>query len=264
MLCFLSGFVYSNTSVSYNRVIGVSHLLDYEKIACIQARLLDDNIRIPSPNYELFDYIASGDPQGLSELFNTERFKLDIIKVYDYRRSLTETMAVCHYAASRAGLLPLDGMAIYVYYLDISGQISREEDLLSLIPEVMLDYARAVKDMKSTAAYSPPISACVEYINKHIYEKISPATLSGIAHYSLSTLRSRFKKEVGCSLNKYIICCKIKKAEHFLTYSSVNGTQLAHFLGFCSQSYFIEQFKTLTGKTPEAYRAHQQTLRNKG
>ena len=39
-------------------------MLDYEKIACIQARLLDDNIRIPSPNYELFDYIASGDPRG--------------------------------------------------------------------------------------------------------------------------------------------------------------------------------------------------------
>lgn len=237
-------------------------MLNYEEIACIQARLLDENIRVQPPNYELFDYIASGDPQGLSELFHTESFKMDIMDVYDYRRSLTETMAVCHYVASRAGLLPLDGMAIYVYYLDISGQIGREEDMLSLIPEVMLDYAWAVKDMKSDAAYSPPISACVEYINKYIYEKISPAALCDIAHYSMSALRSRFKKEVGCSLNKYIICCKIKKAEHFLTYSSMNGTQLAHFLGFCSQSYFIEQFKSLTGKTPEAYRAHQQTLRN--
>lgn len=244
-------------------MIGVTHLLDYKKIACIQARLLDENIRVQHPNYELFDYIASGDTQGLSELFNTLSYKMDMMDIYDYRRSLTETMAVCHYVASRAGVLPLDGMAIYIYYLDISGQIGRDDELLPLIPEVMLDYARAVKDMKSDAAYSPPITACVEYINKHIYEKISLETLCGITHYSLSTLRSRFKKEVGCSLNKYIIYCKIKKAEHFLTYSSMNGVELAHFLGFCSQSYFIEQFKAFTGKTPEAYRAHQQIIWNK-
>ena len=47
---------------------------------------------------------------------------------------------------------------------------------------------------------------------------------------------------------------KIKEAKNLLTYSTLTSCEIAHNLGFSSQSHFTYTFKKYTSVTPKQYR----------
>ena len=73
-------------------------------------------------------------------------------------------------------------------------------------------------------------------------------------NYSHSHFDLIFKKEMGCSLKKYITSLKINYAKELLTQSTLSLSDIAHKLGYDSQSHFTQIFKRATNLSPHEYR----------
>ncbi len=73
-------------------------------------------------------------------------------------------------------------------------------------------------------------------------------------HYSPNYLGTTFKKEVGTSLNAYILSLRIEEAKELLINSSLKSTDIAMSTGFSSSSYFAFSFKKAVGLSPREYR----------
>ena len=61
-------------------------------------------------------------------------------------------------------------------------------------------------------------------------------------------------KNMGITFSKYIMQRKMSHACHFLETTTWSVDRIAHELGFCDISHFIQRFKAIEGMTPRAYR----------
>ncbi len=71
---------------------------------------------------------------------------------------------------------------------------------------------------------------------------------------SISTLQHRFKEETGMSVTDMIRAKKVEKAGFFLKHTNISCGDIAYRMGYGSQSFFIRQFRKVTGITPMEYR----------
>ena len=94
----------------------------------------------------------------------------------------------------------------------------------------------------------------VNYIEKHLHDRISSADLAGHLGVSKSYLCRLFKKETNRTIGACIKQAKVKAAVNMLLYSEMSPLDIALALSFSSQSYFIKVFKEETGYTPADYR----------
>ncbi len=90
------------------------------------------------------------------------------------------------------------------------------------------------------------------YMNPN--ERISTTTMENHYSYSLSYLRSIYKKCFSVSLHKDCINSKIARAKYFLTTTSLNIADIAERCGYEDEKYFLRQFSSSTGFTPNQYR----------
>ena len=144
------------------------------------------------------------------------------------------------YAKSDDAILQLDGRRSAI-------------DVLRVEVRTLIDYAETVRLAKAQTRYSPAVRACVEYITVHSHESISLGDLAEGTPYSKEYLAKLFKKETGVSFGDYLLKIRIDEAAALLK-SGHSSSDVAHTLGFSSQSYFIRQFKKSTGMTPRLYR----------
>ena len=93
----------------------------------------------------------------------------------------------------------------------------------------------------------------VDYIRKHLSEKISQKHLAAISGYSQSYYRKRFAAEYGISPVAYINQKRIEKAERLLLGGLQTKSEIAQACGFENQQFFAKVFKKYTGKTPSEY-----------
>lgn len=145
------------------------------------------------------------------------------------------------YAKSDDAILHLDGMR-------------RSMDVLKIELRTLVDYAAMVQHAKSQTRYSPAVRGCVEYITVHSHHSISLDALAEGTPYTKEYLAKLFKKEVGMSVSDYALRTRIDEAKTLLAGGQA-CSDVAHTLGFSSQSYFIRQFKKATGMTPRLYRS---------
>lgn len=67
-------------------------------------------------------------------------------------------------------------------------------------------------------------------------------------------LSALFRRSEGMTISEYILLEKIKLVKNMLIYSHYSYSQIASYLGFCSQSYLGEKFKKITGITLNQFR----------
>lgn len=63
-----------------------------------------------------------------------------------------------------------------------------------------------------------------------------------------------FRRSEGITIGEYILLEKIKLVKNMLIYSRYSYSQIASYLGFCSQSYLGAKFKKNTGMTMNQFR----------
>lgn len=98
------------------------------------------------------------------------------------------------------------------------------------------------------------VRKCLDYIDKHLHEAIRLSDLSALTKLNGDYLSKLFKKHVGKTVRDYIINKKLEAAKAMLR-GEYDSNQVAYYLGFCSQTYFIACFKKAFGTTPHKYAA---------
>lgn len=93
----------------------------------------------------------------------------------------------------------------------------------------------------------------LEYIDQNITRPITLTELSEHAGLSAQYLLRLFHRYLGISAGAYINRAKLSYAMQLLTYSSMNVSEIADYLGFHSVSYFSRLFKKQLSVSPSAY-----------
>ncbi len=91
-----------------------------------------------------------------------------------------------------------------------------------------------------------------EFIKQNCKENLTLDDIAkhvGVSKFYLSKL---FKQEIGISIYKYLLNCKINLAKELLQ-KDFKSIEVANILGFFDQSHFISTFKKYVAATPDEY-----------
>lgn len=105
---------------------------------------------------------------------------------------------------------------------------------------------------------SAVFTAAAEYLQEHLGDQISLSDLASVVGVSVSTLKKAFQRESGGGVNSYYIDLKLSHAAKLLCESDMTVGEISDKLGFSSQFYFSEQFKSRYGISPLAYRKQEE------
>lgn len=124
--------------------------------------------------------------------------------------------------------------------------------------EAILNRLCLSQSRKRSEFGSEIFDAATEYMKEHIGEPISLSRLASEMGVSVSTLKKAFQKESGGGVNSYYIDLKLSRAAKMLCETDKTIGEIADELGFSSQFYFSEQFKSRYGLPPLSYRKQQE------
>ena len=96
--------------------------------------------------------------------------------------------------------------------------------------------------------------AVAAYIEEHLNEQISLATLARIARLSTHHFCRAFKQSFGVPPHKYHQARRIQQAKMQLTDRSASITEVGVILGYSCASAFSDAFHKMTGQTPSQFR----------
>lgn len=135
-----------------------------------------------------------------------------------------------------------------------------ELDLMRVESELEAILSRLCLSLQSKKGErrSSVFSAAADYLNEHLGEQISLDTLAREVGVSVSTLKKAFQRESGGGVNSYYIDLKLSHAAKMLCESDLSVGEIADKLGFSSQFYFSEQFKSRYGISPLTYRKQEE------
>lgn len=98
------------------------------------------------------------------------------------------------------------------------------------------------------------IERAEEYIQSHLNQKLTVDEVCNALSMSRSTLYTKFSKELGCSVNEYIINQKLALAAKLLATSPKNIGTICEEIGISDSSYFCKLFKSKNGVSPLRFR----------
>lgn len=140
---------------------------------------------------------------------------------------------------------------IYIRRLDKANTV-REIDALS--NAIARDYCERMKSISKKTAVSRHVVSAIDYIRANVRENLTVESVAEALALNASYLSKLFKQETGQTLSRYIREQKIQTACNMLRHLDESSLNIANYLGFSSQSHFIQVFRKVTGMTPEEYR----------
>ncbi|WP_409342578.1 GyrI-like domain-containing protein [Paenibacillus sp. MBLB4367] len=112
--------------------------------------------------------------------------------------------------------------------------------------------------------YISRINTVMNYIENHIEEDLSLASLARIAAFSPFHFHRIFKAMVGENVNEFVKRIRIEKSAHYLVNrSDLSITDIAYAFGFTSLSTFSRAFSKHFGVSARNYRKNQQHRKNR-
>lgn len=98
------------------------------------------------------------------------------------------------------------------------------------------------------------VKQLINYIDSHIYDRVTLDELAETFDKHKTHLSALFKKEMGQTIHSYIQERKINESKHLLLFTDKSYKEISVLLSFASQSHFIQVFKKTTSLTPREYR----------
>lgn len=116
---------------------------------------------------------------------------------------------------------------------------------------------QAVHDAKEVTENNLYFKRCREYISNHLNQKITVNDLAELCGLTPNYMSFIFKEISGKTITNYILEQRIQVAKRLLLSGEHTTAEIASFLGFSSQSYFIACFKKQVGDTPRHWKMYQ-------
>lgn len=102
-------------------------------------------------------------------------------------------------------------------------------------------------------SYSSVVMQTIDYCINNITKPLTIKNVSTLLFVHPDYLSSLFRKETGTTFTRFIRHLKIETAKELMCHSNRTISEIAYYLSFNSQSYFIKVFKEETGQTPKEY-----------
>lgn len=205
-----------------------------------------DDMIIVNPNVEHtetsvpsnpLEYIALG-ISGVDLIFNAQDQQCSVL---NYRGSRTEIVALLRMLISEASTQP-------------QGWENVCQHLLVVLLSLLLRHTHFTLNIEQGLHTNKECAAARRFIDEHFAEPIDLEMLSCITHVNKYYLAHSFKREYGISPINYLIERRIRESKYMLEHTDYALSQIAHFLGFSSSSYFSQSFRRFTGQSPTDYR----------
>ena len=88
----------------------------------------------------------------------------------------------------------------------------------------------------------------------NLSEPITTAVLAKALGMNRTHLCERFVRETGMTVNAFVTAVKMDEAKRLLAVTKKSAVEIAEYLGYSSQSYFVKVFKKIHGVTPGDFR----------
>lgn len=98
------------------------------------------------------------------------------------------------------------------------------------------------------------LQQAIDYIHAHLDRDLSLAQVAGIVNISPTYFANLFKRATGIPPHQYVIKQRVERAKLLLKTTDLPIAHVALKVGFSSQSHLTQQFKRLTGTTPNRIR----------
>ena len=170
------------------------------------------------------------------------------------KNSLIILNSMCLRAAISGGLDTETAYTLGELYVQRIENTQTLTELGKLSQTIKRDYCRRVKQLSAPKIDNLYVLRSAEYVQKHIYERVTARELAEKAGISPEYLSTLFSEHLKCSIPQYIARQKILEAKKLLRFTEKPLSEIAALLNFSSQSYFQAQFKKIRGITPAAYR----------
>jgi len=139
-------------------------------------------------------------------------------------------------------------------YIEIIDSLTTAEEIRENSKRVAMDYCRKMQSCLKSSAMSRNVVSSIDYIRTHINGKLTVEDVAEAMNLNPSYLSKLFKKEMGITISQYIRDQKIAIACNMLRHLDDSSLTISNYLGFSSQSHFIQVFKKCIGIPPEEYR----------
>ena len=140
---------------------------------------------------------------------------------------------------------------LYIYNMNKCRSV---DEVLDLHFEMVSYFTKCMQNLKKENIISMHVLKCMDYIDRHLHERILLGQMAAYTGLNTSYLSALFKKETGLSLSGYILKRKLEVAENMLRNSAYSCSEISSFLAFNSQSHFTEAFRKKNGVTPKQFR----------
>lgn len=183
-----------------------------------------------------FDYLRGrAKVQSFNTVFDDEfdkKLSVDRCDIYE-AHELLKSVAVKKNPRMRALAENLNG-------LRQSGGICSEMQIKAGLFNLISQLVTSVKSSKDTGK---SVGEIIDYIQRHITEKITADELSERFHYHKNHIGKLIKNATGLTLKQYIIREKIAYAKQLMRETNLSMTEIASALSFYDYSHFCKYFK---------------------
>ena len=139
-------------------------------------------------------------------------------------------------------------------YIRKADKSNSADEIVEMLGEMFVDFSERMREIKKNNATSIHIRKCIDFIHKHLSEKLTVVIAAEHLGLDPTYLSKLFIKETGTSFRQFIINTKISVAKNMIIDSDLSFLDISLSLGFSSQSAFISDFKKITGDTPGNFR----------
>lgn len=140
---------------------------------------------------------------------------------------------------------------IFIRKIDKATTAAEVDNLNDIIA---MNYCTRMRDIVKKNVISRHVVQSIDYIRSHIQDNLTVESIAYSMSLNPSYLSKLFKQEMGMTISRYIRDKKIEIACNMLRHLDESSLNIANYLGFSSQSHFIQVFKKEKGVTPEEYR----------
>ncbi len=113
----------------------------------------------------------------------------------------------------------------------------------------------AIVEHKSKHSNRKIVDQIKEYIEKHLYEDITLASIAAKFYLNSAYLSQLFKAETGENYVDFLMKIRIEKAKKLLKDKNLKIQEISELVGYTDSKYFGQLFKKQVGMLPSEYKA---------
>jgi len=201
--------------------------------------------------------ISNGDTKNakriISQINLTPHAKLASNAIRSYKNSMICSCTFMTRAAISGGINPDIAFTLsdtYINSIENTQSLKELENFESTMIEGFTDLVNKQKNQ----TYTQAVLDTIYYIDNHLCENITIDMIAKEVYLNPSYLSTLFHKETGKTISEWIKTKRIQESVYLVLNTKEDFAEIAFFYRFCSQSYFVQSFKKVMGKTPGEYR----------